>query len=142
YRHTGKKYASVPANEQGRHPIPELNLEIGLLDGWVRFWYQGQLLPLPADLQRELEEAKRQAEQEKQRAAESLQRLEKAEQRADKENLRAEKEKQRPEKQKQRAEDLLEGAAQEGKARRVAERELAQLRARLEQLQARPPEGS
>jgi Uma2 family endonuclease len=49
----GRKYRSVTANAAGRHPIRELDLELALREGWVRYWYQGQLLPLPADLQRE-----------------------------------------------------------------------------------------
>jgi Uma2 family endonuclease len=49
----GRKYASVTANASGRHPILELQLEVALQDGWVRYWYRGRLLPLPADLQRE-----------------------------------------------------------------------------------------
>jgi hypothetical protein len=68
YRHTGRKYAPVRANKQDRYPIPELELEVGLLDGWVRFWHQGQLLPLPGELQSELEESKRRADALLQRA--------------------------------------------------------------------------
>jgi len=49
----GRKYSSVTANAAGRHPIRELQLELTLLNGWVRYWYQGELLPLPAELQRE-----------------------------------------------------------------------------------------
>jgi Uma2 family endonuclease len=41
YRHTGKHYVSVKPNKQGRYPIPKLDLEVGLVDGWVRYWYQG-----------------------------------------------------------------------------------------------------
>src|SRR5205823_7641495 len=113
YHYNGKKYVSVKANAQGRHPIPELDLEVGLLDGWVRFWYQGELLPLPADLQRELEEvrqqlaaAKRQVKKEKRRADEAARRADEAARRAD----------------------------QEHEGRLAAERELAQLRTQLEQL--------
>jgi Uma2 family endonuclease len=72
FKHAGEQYSSVPANAQGRHPIPELHLEIGLLEGWVRYWYQGQLLPLPDELQRELDETKRRAD-EQQRRADDLQ---------------------------------------------------------------------
>ena len=54
YHHNGRKYVSVKPNVTSRYPIPELELEVALLDGWVRFWYRGELLPLPADLQREL----------------------------------------------------------------------------------------
>ncbi|HXG11209.1 MAG TPA: hypothetical protein VNK04_15735, partial [Gemmataceae bacterium] len=66
-------------NRQGRYPIRELDVEVGLLEGWVRFWYEGELLPLPAELQRELDEARRLAAAEKRRADELQQRLEAAE---------------------------------------------------------------
>src|SRR5262249_51986415 len=68
YHHNGKQYVSVKPNEHGRYPIPELDLEVALLDDWVRFWYQGELLPLPADLERDLKEAHRRADAEKRRA--------------------------------------------------------------------------
>ncbi len=60
YRHMGKAYRGVRPTGEGRFPIKKLDLEVGLLDAWVRFWYQGQLLPLPADLLRELNETRRQ----------------------------------------------------------------------------------
>jgi Uma2 family endonuclease len=70
YRHTGEKYVSVKPNDQGRYAIAELELELGLVDGWVRYWFRGELLPLPADLQRALDQerqarltAERQAEE-------------------------------------------------------------------------------
>lgn len=66
YRHTGRKYVSVKPDEQGRLALPQLELEMMLLDGWVRYWYQGELLPLPADLLRDRDEARRVAEQERQ----------------------------------------------------------------------------
>jgi hypothetical protein len=75
YRHTGRKYVSVKPNEHDRYPLAELELEVGLLEGWVRFWYRGQLLPLPADLQRDLDEARRQAAAEKRRADKLQRRL-------------------------------------------------------------------
>jgi hypothetical protein len=64
----GRRYRSVPPDDNGRHAIPELAIEVGLGDGWVRFWYQGELLSLPADLQREVDELRRQLGHEKQRA--------------------------------------------------------------------------
>jgi Uma2 family endonuclease len=86
YHHTGKKYVSVRPNKHGRCPIPELDLEVGLHAGFVRYWYQGELLPLPADLQRSIDQLKerlaretRRAEEEKRRADELKQRLEAAE---------------------------------------------------------------
>ncbi len=58
FRHNGKKYVSVKPNKQGRCAVPELEMEVALLDGWVRYWYKGDLLPLPADLQRQNDELK------------------------------------------------------------------------------------
>jgi hypothetical protein len=116
YRHNGKKYVSVKPNERDRRELPQLDLEIGMLDEWVRFWYQGELLPLPADLLHALEDAQKVAHREKLRA--------------DKEEVRANKEKQRAEQEKQRAE-------QEKQARLATERELEALRAQLKQMRPR-----
>jgi Uma2 family endonuclease len=79
YRHTGRKYVSVKPNAAERFAVRELELEVALLGGWVRFWLRGELVPLPADLQSELDHARRElaAEREARRAAE--QRSEKAE---------------------------------------------------------------
>jgi Uma2 family endonuclease len=96
YHLKGKKYASVKPNRRGRYAIPELDLEVALVHGWVRFWYEGELLPLPAELQRELDDARRRAD-----AAQ------------------------------QRADDLQRRLDAEREARRAAERELAELRARV-----------
>ncbi len=102
HRHNKRRYVTVKPNDLGRYPIPELDLEVGLLDGWVRYWYQGELLPLPADLQRDLEAARRQQAEEKHRADE---------------------EKHRADEEKHRADDLQRRLA-------AAEAELASLRAR------------
>ena len=53
WHHTGKRYERVEPNAKGRHAIPELELEVSILDGWVRYWYRGELLPLPDELWRE-----------------------------------------------------------------------------------------
>ena len=53
FRLAGGKYTSVLPNDAGRLAVPELELEAALLDGWVRFWFRGELLPLPADLLRD-----------------------------------------------------------------------------------------
>jgi hypothetical protein len=79
YRHTGKKYVSVKPNKQGRYAIPELDLELRLEGGWVRYWHRGKLLPLPAELQEELEAANRRAEEATRHAAELQRRLAEAE---------------------------------------------------------------
>jgi Uma2 family endonuclease len=57
YHHNKRKYVSVKPNAQEHLAIAEIELEVALLDGWVRYWYQGTLLPLPADLQGALDEA-------------------------------------------------------------------------------------
>ncbi|HEV3259236.1 MAG TPA: Uma2 family endonuclease [Gemmataceae bacterium] len=114
YRHTGKKYVSVKPNKHGRYPIPQLTLELALHDGWVRFWYEGELLPLPADFQRALDEAERRAAEEKQRADHEAHRAAEERQRADHEAHRAAEEKQRADAIQRRLEE--------------AERQLDQLR--------------
>jgi Uma2 family endonuclease len=66
FHHQGEKYVTKKPNRHDRRAIPELDMEVALLDGWVRYWYQGELLPLPADLQRNLDEARRQLDAERQ----------------------------------------------------------------------------
>ncbi len=44
------KYVTVRPNEAGRYAIAELELEAGLYEGWVRYWFRGELLPLPGEL--------------------------------------------------------------------------------------------
>jgi Uma2 family endonuclease len=75
YHHTGEKYVAVPADEHDRHAIPELELELGLHEGWVRYWFRGELLPLPADLQRALEEERRRADRAERECSELRQQL-------------------------------------------------------------------
>jgi hypothetical protein len=41
-------------------------MEVALVDGWVRYWHEGVLLPLPAGLQRDLDETRRQLDAERQ----------------------------------------------------------------------------
>jgi Uma2 family endonuclease len=120
YRLKGKKYVSVKPNKHGRYPIPPLEVEVALLDGWVRFWYRGELLPLPADLQRDLDQARRRAEMEKRRADEAEHRAEEADRRAGEADHRAAE-------ADRRADELQRRLAE-------AERALTELRA-----QAPPP---
>jgi hypothetical protein len=53
FRLSGKKYEAVKPNAAGRLEIAPLKLEVAILDRWVRFWFKGELLPLPGDLLRE-----------------------------------------------------------------------------------------
>jgi len=83
FRLSRGKYVSVKPNKDGRYAIPELDMEVGLLDRWVRFWYQGQLLPLPGELQRDLDESRRRERQAERRAEQAEQRAEQAEHQAE-----------------------------------------------------------
>jgi Uma2 family endonuclease len=70
YRHTGKRYLRVRPNAEGRCEITELELEVGLHDGWMRYWFRGKLLPLPAEMLREHAEDRRALAEERQGRAE------------------------------------------------------------------------
>ncbi len=59
YRYNGEKYVSVKPNENQRYAVSELEIEVAILDGWVRFWYKGELLPLPAEWRGELLQARK-----------------------------------------------------------------------------------
>jgi Uma2 family endonuclease len=59
FRHNKRKYVSIKPNEHGRLAIPDLELEVALREEWVRYWFRGELLPLPADLQRDLDQTRR-----------------------------------------------------------------------------------
>jgi hypothetical protein len=82
YHHNGKKYVTVKANKHGRYPIPRLEVEVKILDGWVRFWHKGRLLPLPAELQQEFDAANRRANEAERRATEAERRATEADNRA------------------------------------------------------------
>jgi Uma2 family endonuclease len=117
FRYGSRKYVSVKPDDNDHFAVAELEMEVALLDGWVRFWYQGELLPLPADLQHDLDETRRQLRRSNRRARTLQQRAEAEAQRAEAEAQRAEAEAQRAEAERQ--------------ARLALEQELAQLRARL-----------
>lgn len=54
WHHDGKRYQTIEPNATGRHAIPELELEVAIQDGWVRYWHRGKLLRLPGELLHEL----------------------------------------------------------------------------------------
>lgn len=59
YRRNRSRYVSVKPSGTGRLAIDEVETEVALHEGWVRFWFRGKLLALPAELQRRLAEAER-----------------------------------------------------------------------------------
>ena len=66
----GAKYVTVKPNSDGRLAIPPLELEVALHDSWVRFWFRGELLPLPGELLLERDAERLRADREKLRADE------------------------------------------------------------------------
>jgi Uma2 family endonuclease len=154
YHHDGQRYATVLPNEHGRRAIPELEVEVGLLDGWVRFWFRGELVPLPGDLVLQLEESRRRREEEERLRQEAVRRAEEearlrqeAVQKADEETrLRQEAVQKAGEEARLRleavrqAEQERQRADEEARLRQALEQELARLRIQLGQ--AAPPGGS
>lgn len=51
YRRGRSKYVSVKPNVDERYTIEEIETEVAILDGWVRYWFRGNLLSLPTELQ-------------------------------------------------------------------------------------------
>jgi Uma2 family endonuclease len=84
YRHNGKRYVAVKPNDEGRLAVPELDLEMAILDEWVRFWYKGEMLPLPAELLQALDETRRELATMTRRAAAATRRAETAERETEK----------------------------------------------------------
>lgn len=132
YHLEGSKYVAVKPNAQGRLTLPELELEVSLLEGWVRFWFRGKLVPLPADLQRELKEATRRAEEAAQRAEKEARRAEKEAQRAEQASHQAEEALRRAEEETQRADRLSTDLERERKSREALEQEIQRLREQLD----------
>jgi hypothetical protein len=120
----GRRYVTVKPGRNGRLAIPELELEVAIHEGWMRFWFRGELLPLPAELQRELDDTRRRLVEESRRADQEAHR-------ADEQAPRAEEQARRADEQARRAEELQQQVQAEREARLAAERELAELRARL-----------
>ena len=80
FRMVDERYERVKPNAKKRLAIPELELEVAILDRWVRYWFRGELLPLPGDLldSRNEERAARKVEQKARIAAEEARDLERA----------------------------------------------------------------
>jgi Putative restriction endonuclease len=119
YRHNGFRYEPVAPNAAGRLPVPELETEVGLLDGWARFWHEGELLPLPADLTQQLDDMQA--------------RLKQAQRQIKLEKKRADEEKKRAEEQKKRADEEKKGKRQKQRELKEAQEEIKRLRALLQQ---------
>ena len=91
------RYDTVLPNAEGRSALPEVDIEVGLVDGWARFWYKGRMLPLPAELDQELSEVRLELELERRRADGEKRRADDEKRRADDQKRRADDEKQRAE---------------------------------------------
>jgi Uma2 family endonuclease len=125
FLHDGNRYNSVIPNEHGRCPLPDLELEVGLFAGWVRYWFRGQQLPLPGELQRRLDQSEKRALAAEQRAQSEYDGRLEAEQRADQEH-----------RERLAAEERAE---QESRLRRELEEEMKKLRAQFAAL-PKPPD--
>jgi Uma2 family endonuclease len=80
YKLSRGRYVSVKPNAAGRYPLPDLEMEVALLDEWVRFWFRGELVPLPGELLRQVDAVRSLWQQEKHRADEAEKRAQEAEQ--------------------------------------------------------------
>ena len=98
-----KRYDTVLPNDEGRSALSEVDIEVGLVDGWARFWYKGRMLPLPAELDRELSEVRLELDLERRRADGENRRADNEKTRADDAVSQAERERQNAVTERQRA---------------------------------------
>ncbi len=110
FRLSGSDYASVRPNAVGRLPVPELELEIGLLDGWVRYWFRGRLIPLLAELQQQIDEMADRLDKAREEAVLEQRRAERATKRADEEKKLTERATKRAEEATKHAEEATKHA--------------------------------
>ncbi|MFO0844772.1 MAG: Uma2 family endonuclease [Gemmataceae bacterium] len=120
YRHGGRKYHSVKPNAHGRYELAEQGLEVAMLGDWVRFWHNGELLPLPADLERDLRLTRA-------RLRETTERLDRTTQQLDQTSQRLEQTSQR--------------LAEEAKLRQEMGKRLADMERQLDQARRDKPHG-
>jgi Uma2 family endonuclease len=130
YHHGGRRYVSVKPNQHGRLALAEVDLEVALLEGWVRFWYRGNLLPLPETLQQDLDKLRKKLKQANRQAKA-------AQLHAEEQTRKAEEQTRKAEEQTRKAEEQTRKAEEERQARLAAEQESAQLRARLAALEGK-----
>ena len=76
-------YEDVEPNAAGRYAVDELDLEIAIWDEWVRFWFKGELVPLPEESIDERDAANKTARRESLRANREKRRADLADQKAD-----------------------------------------------------------
>ncbi|VTT96737.1 Genome sequencing data, contig C328 OS=Microcystis aeruginosa PCC 9432 GN=MICCA_1540004 PE=4 SV=1: Uma2 [Gemmataceae bacterium] len=117
FRLTEGTYASVAPNPAGRYAVPELELEVGLLGEWVRYWFRGALLPLPGDLLIERDAAREQRDEARTERDEARHRLE--------------AERQAREAERRAREEAERRAEAERQSRLAVEAEVARLREEL-----------
>jgi Uma2 family endonuclease len=55
FHHEDGRYVQLEPDSRGRISVPELDLELGIKEAWVRFWHKGELLELPAEQERRLD---------------------------------------------------------------------------------------
>src|SRR5437868_5129182 len=88
YRHDGKKYVTVEADAASRYVVPDLGLEMALVNGSVRVWYTGEPLPQAMESRSLLKEMRREFKQTQQQLREAQRQLKQAQR--EKEELFAE----------------------------------------------------
>jgi flagellar biosynthesis GTPase FlhF len=135
HRLNGERYERVAPNEAGRYPLPELEVEVGLLQGWVRYWYRGELIELSAVLQGQVDDLEKKVMELQDRVESQEDELRAKEESLTQQAEKAARERERAEQEKQRAEQEKQRAEQEKQQRAAAEVEVARLRALVEQLQ-------
>jgi Uma2 family endonuclease len=83
YRHLGTQYERLEPDLAGRCAIEELDLQVGILDGWLRYWHEGKLLPVTDELAERIEQLVRRLDQQTQQIDQQTQQIDQQTQQID-----------------------------------------------------------
>ena len=67
YRHDGRQYVQMKPDSNDRYHVPELDVEIGVIEGWMRFWHRGKLVDLPEELDQQLQQQEQRIQEQQER---------------------------------------------------------------------------
>ena len=136
FRHNGTEYVSVKPDAAELCAIPELEMAVSLVEGWARYWFRGEMIALPADIQHDLDRTRRKLVSVSRARKKEKRRADAQSKRADEESQKAVLALQKADEESQKARLAVQRADEADKrlteVSQRMEAELAKMRADLE----------